>query len=149
MDSMETIPKQQHDKEIEELRERYKPNNAFNIPVHSTLDFFKWWCVILRPFVHLTEREIDVVASFLRQRSELAKITSDPAIIDTLMMSPDTLNKVVKECEMTKQYFYVVMSSLKKKNVINGHINPVLIPNMKEGETFKLTFLFKEDSKGV
>lgn len=146
MENSETISKQQHDEEIRRLKELYRPNNAFNVPVSSTLEFFKWWCIFLRPFIPLTERETDVVASFLKQRLELSKIISDPAILDTMTMSSDTLNKVVEECKITKQHFYVVMSSLKKKNVINGHINPKLIPNVKDDGTFKLTILFQEQN---
>ena len=147
MESIETIPKKQHDEEIRQLKEKYKPNNAFNVPVANILDFFKWWCVFLRPFMPLTERETDVVASLLKQRWELSKIIKDPSILDTMTMSSDTLDKVVKECRITKQHFYVVMSSLKKKGVIDGHINPRLIPNMKEEGTFKLTILFKENTQ--
>jgi len=149
MENIETIPKKQHDEEIRQLKEKYKPNNAFNVPVTGTLDFFKWWCVFLRPFIPLTERETDVVASLLKQRWELFKLKDikDQSVLDALTMSSDTLNKVVEECKITKQYFYVVMSSLKKKGVINGHINPRLIPNMKEEGTFKLTILFKENTQ--
>ena len=147
MESIEAIPKKQHDEEIRQLKEKYKPNNAFNVPVTDILDFFKWWCVFLRPFIPLTERETDVVASLLKQRWEFSKIIKDPSILDTMTMSSDTLDKVVKECKITKQHFYVVMSSLKKKGVIDGHINPRLIPNMKEEGTFKLTILFKENTQ--
>ena len=147
MENTETIPKKQHDEDIKKLRELYRPNNAFNVPVTGTLDFFKWWCVFLRPFIPLTERETDVVASLLKQRWELFKLKDikDQSVLDALTMSSATLDKVVEECKITKQHFYVVMSSLKKKGVINGHINPKLIPNMKEEGTFKLTILFKEN----
>ena len=147
MESVETIPKTQYNEEIRMLKEKYKPNNAFKVSVSSTLDFFKWWCVFLRPFIPLTERETDVVASLLKQRWELSKLIKDPSILDNMTMSSDTLDKVVRECKITKQHFYVVMSSLKKKGVINRHINPRLIPNLKVEGEFKLTILFKEDSK--
>lgn len=147
MESIETIPKKQHDEEISQLKEKYKPNNAFNVPVANMLDFFKWWCVFLRPFMPLTERETDVVASLLKQRWELSKIIKDPSILDTMTMSRDTLDKIAVECGITKQHFYVVMSSLKKKGVINGHINPRLIPNIKEEGSFKLTILFKDTTQ--
>ena len=147
MESVETIPKSVHDEEIRQLKEKYKPNNAFNVPVANMLDFFKWWCVFLRPFMPLTERETDVVASLLKQRWELSKLIKDPSILDTMTMSSDTLDKVAGECGITKQHFYVVMSSLKKKGVINGHINPRLIPNIKEEGSFKLTILFKDSTQ--
>ena len=147
MESIETIPKIQHDEEIKQLKEKYKPNNAFKVHVADTLDFFKWWCVFLRPFIPLTEREIDVVASLLKQRWELGRLIKDPSILDTMTMSSDILDKVVEECRITKQHFYVVMSSLKKKGVINGHINPRLIPNLKKEGEFKLTILFNENNQ--
>ena len=149
MESIETIPKIQHDREIKQLKEKYKPNNAFNVQVTDILDFFKWWCVFLRPFIPLTDREIDVVASLLKQRWELFKLKDikDQSILDALTMSKDTLDKVVEECNITKQHFYVVMSSLKKKGAIDGHIDPRLIPNLKEEGTFKLTILFKENTQ--
>ena len=146
MENIETISKKQHDEEIRQLKEKYKPNNAFNVPVTDMLDFFKWWCVFLRPFIPLTERETDVVASLLKQRWELSKSIKDSSILDTMTMSGDILDKVTKECKITKQHFYVVMSSLKKKGVINGHINPRLIPNIKEEGAFKLTILFTENT---
>ena len=146
MENVETISKKQHDEEIRQLKEKYKPNNAFNVPVTDMLDFFKWWCVFLRPFIPLTERETDVVASLLKQRWELSKSIKDSSILDTMTMSGDILDKVTKECKITKQHFYVVMSSLKKKGVINGHINPRLIPNIKEEGAFKLTILFTENT---
>jgi hypothetical protein len=147
MENIETISKKQHDEEIRQLKEKYKPNNAFNVPVTDMLDFFKWWCVFLRPFIPLTEREMDVVASLLKQRWELSKSIKDSSILDTMTMSGDILDKVTKECKITKQHFYVVMSSLKKKGVINGHINPRLIPNIKEEGSFKLTILFTENTQ--
>ena len=143
--TVDTISMKEHVEEIKRLKEMYKPNNVFNVPVSSTLDFFKWWCIFLRPFVPLTERETDVVASFLKQRWELFKLKDikDQSILDALTMSSDTINKVVEECKITKQHFYVVMSSLKKKGVIDGKINPKLIPNLKEDGMFKLDILFK------
>jgi len=149
MESIETISKAQHDEEIRQLKEKYKPNNAFNVPVTDTLDFFKRWCAFLRQFISLTGREIDVVASLLNQRWKLFKYKDikDPSVLDTLTMSSDTFDKVTKECKMTKQHFHVVMNSLRKKGVINGHINPKLIPNMKDDGTFKLTIIFSNSSQ--
>ena len=121
-----------------------KPNNIIIVSTSLDTSFFKWWCVFQRPIVRLTDREIDVVASLLKQRWELSKIIKDPSILDTMTMSSDVLDKVAEECNITKQHFYVVMSALKKKGVIKGHITPKLIPNLKKEGDFKLTILFKE-----
>lgn len=127
-----------------------KPNNTFCVPADSRLAFFKWWCVFLRPFVNLTDREIDVVASFLKQREELSKSISDPAILDRMLMSEDTRLKVQEECNITSQYLYVIISNLRKHNIIeNNTLNPKIIPNVRETDNgcFKLLILFKENDK--
>lgn len=124
-----------------------KPNNIFNVPVTMDTNFFKWWCVFLRPFVTLTDRETDVIASFLRQRWELSKNISDPQILDTMVMSEATKRKVIEECNISLQHFYVVMSTLRKKKVVVGNmIEPRLIPNIRvdDNGVFQLLILFKE-----
>lgn len=124
-----------------------KPNNMLNVRYSSAIDFFKWWCIFLRPFIKLTDKEIDVVSSFLKNRWELSKMISDAAILDTMVMSNDTIKKVVKECGITLSHFYVIMSSLKKKGIIKGNIiTPELIPNVREDDNgvFRLLIQFKE-----
>jgi hypothetical protein len=133
-----------------ENRKLPKPNNVVMVPTSSPLDFFRWWCVFLRPFVKLTNREIDVIASFLKQRWELSKHISDPAILDTMVMSEEIKKKVMEECKITLQHFYVVISNLKKNNIIhNNVINPRLIPNIRQDDNgcFQLLILFKEGLK--
>jgi hypothetical protein len=127
-----------------------KPNNIVTVPTSLEKDFFKWWCVFLRPFINLTNREIDVMASFLKQRWELSKYISDPGILDTMLMSEDTKNKVQEECNITSQHLYVVMSNLRKNKVITGNsINPRLIPNVRKEDngTFQLLIMFKDEKK--
>lgn len=127
-----------------------KPNNIVTVPTSLEDDFFKWWCVFLRPFINLTNREIDVMASFLKQRWELSKYISDPGILDTMLMSEDTKAKVQEECKITSQHLYVVMSNLRKNKVIMGNsINPRLIPNVRKEDngTFQLLVMFKDNSK--
>lgn len=131
-------------------RKMPKPNNIVTVPTALDTDFFKWWCVFLRPFINLTNREIDVIASFLKQRWELSKVISDPVILDAMVMNDDTKKKVIEECNITLQHFYVVMSNLRKNKVITGNsINPRLIPNIRQDDngTFQLLILFKEPKK--
>ena len=122
-----------------------KPNNIVTIPTDPN-EFFKWWCVMLRPFINLTNKEVDVIASFLHQRYELSKSILDANILDTMVMSDEVKNKVMKESKITKQHFYVIMSNLRKSKVIIGNvINPRLIPNIREDDNgvFQLLILFK------
>ncbi len=128
-------------------RRNLKPNNIVTVPTTLDTGFFKWWCVFLRPFVKLTDREIDVMSSFLKQRYELSKHITDPAILDEMVMSENTRKKVMEECKITLQHFYVVMSNLRKNKVITGNIiNPRLIPNIRQDDNgfFQLLVLFKD-----
>lgn len=126
----------------------FKPNNIVTIPVEvGSTDFFKWWCIYLRPFIHLTNREIDVVTELLRQRHELSKSISDPAIVDTMLMTDEVKKRVIEACHITQQHFYVVMSSLRKNQIIKDNIiNPRLIPNVRSDSSgvFQLLILFKK-----
>ena len=133
-----------------EGRKLPKPNNVVTVSSKLDGDFFKWWCIFLRPFVNLTNREVEVVAGFLKQRWELSKSISDPAILDTMLMTEDSKNKVIANCNITQQHFYVVMSNLRKNKVIvDGVINPRLIPNIREDDNgcFQLLILFKDNVK--
>lgn len=133
-----------------ESKKQLRPNNVVIIPSSLDTDFFKWWCIIFRPFIKLTNREIDVVASFLKQRWELSKHISDVAILDTMVMSEDTRRKVMEECNITLQHLYVVMGSLRKNNIIvNNAINPKIIPNIREDDNgrFQLLILFKDNKE--
>lgn len=127
-----------------------KPNNIVTVPTSLDTDFFKWWCIFLRPFINLTNREIDVIASFLKHRWELSKYISDPVILDSMVMSDDTKKKVMDECNITLQHFYVVMSNLRKNNIIkNNTLNPRLVPNIRQDDNgcFQLLVLFKDKNK--
>lgn len=127
-----------------------KPNNILVVDAGPERDFFRWWCIYMRPMVKLTDKEIDVVSSFLRQRWELSKVISDPAVLDSQLMSNDIKDRVIADCNITKQHFYVLMSSLRKNNVITeAGINPRLIPNIRKNDdgTFQFLILFKDKKK--
>lgn len=135
---------------ITETKEKmlHKPNNILAVPVEAdTVSFFRWWCVFLRPFIKLTDRETDVIAEFLRQRYELSKVITDPAVLDSMVMNDATKKKVIENCNITQQHFYVVMSNLRKyKVIVDNMINPRLIPNIRKDDNgvFQLMILFKE-----
>ena len=123
------------------------PNNMLVINAGPESGFFRWWCVYMRPMVPLTDKEIDVVSSFLKQRWELSKVIADPAILDSQLMSNDTKSKVIEECGITRQHFYVLMSNLKKNKVItDAGINPRLLPNISRDSNgiFQFLILFKD-----
>lgn len=122
-----------------------KPDNIVRIPCSLDKSFFRLWFKFLEPFHKLTDREIDVITSFVKQRYELSKVIKDNEILDKVTMSEDTKKKVREECNITLPHFQVIMGKLRKnKVIIDGKINPRFIPNINE-ETgiFQLLLLFE------
>lgn len=107
-------------------------------------DFFKYWFIFLKPLHHLSDREIDVIASLTRHRYELSKVIKDDNILETVLMSEETKRKVRQDCNITLAYFQVIMGKLRKnKVIINNKINPKLIPHISEDtNNFQLLVLF-------
>lgn len=122
-----------------------KANNIIRVPTSLGSKFFKYWFMFLKPFHKLTDREIDVIAAFVKQRYELSKVIKDNEILDKVTMSEDTKRKVREECNITLPHFQVIMGKLRKnKVIIDGKINPKFIPNI-DGDTgiFQLLLLFE------
>lgn len=122
-----------------------KPNNIVRIPCSLDKSFFRLWFKFLEPFHKLTDREIDVITSFVKQRYGLSKVIKDNEILDKVTMSEDTKKKVREECNITLPHFQVIMGKLRKNKVIvDGKINPRFIPNIdEETGTFQLLLLFE------
>ena len=122
-----------------------KPNNIVRVPCSLDKSFFRYWFMFLQPFHKLTDREIDVITSFVKQRYELSKVIKDSEILDKVTMSEDTKKKVREECNITLPHFQVIMGKLRKnKVIIDGKINPRFIPNIsEENGTFQLLLLFE------
>lgn len=119
-------------------------DNVVRIPCKLDYSFFKMWFMFLQPFHHLTEREMEVATSFVKQRYELSKVVSDNDILDRLVMSEDTKRKVREECNITLPHFQVIMGKLRKSSIIvDGKLNPRYIPRViEENGSFKLMLLF-------
>lgn len=119
-------------------------NNVVRIPASSLGSFFRFWFEFLEPFHHLTEREMDVITSFVKQRYLLSMVIADDEILDKVVMSEDTKRKVREECNITLPHFQVVMGKLRKnKLIIDGKINKRFIPNLeKNAKDFKLLLYF-------
>lgn len=121
-----------------------KPDNIVRIPCKIDMSFFRYWFLFLKPFHHLTDREIDIAASFVRERYELSKVIKDDKILDKVSMSDDIKRKIREECEITLPHFQVIMGKLRKNKVIvDNKINPRFIPDIKEDKSsFQLLLLF-------
>ena len=119
-------------------------DSIVRIPTKIDEGFFKYWFMFLRPFHNLTEREMDVITSFVKQRYELSKVIKDNEILDKVTMSEDTKKKVREECDISLPHFQVIMGKLRKnKVIIDGKINPRYIPLVdEENGSFKMMLLF-------
>lgn len=119
-------------------------DSIVRIPTKIDEGFFKYWFMFLRPFHNLTEREMDVITSFVKQRYELSKVIKDNEILDKVTMSEDTKKKVREECDISLPHFQVIMGKLRKnKAIIDGKINPRYIPSVDEKNgSFKMMLLF-------
>ena len=56
--------------------------NVITVPTSIEGKFFRYWFEFLRPFHKLTDREIDVISTFAKERFELSKVIKDPDILD-------------------------------------------------------------------
>ena len=119
-------------------------DSIVRIPCKVDGKFFRYWFEFLQPFHNLTEREMDVITSFVKQRYELSKVIKDNEILDKVTMSEDTKKKVREECNISLPHFQVIMGKLRKnKVIIDGKINPRYIPSVdEENGSFKMMLLF-------
>ena len=119
-------------------------DSIVRIPCKVDGKFFRYWFEFLQPFHNLTEREMDVITSFVRQRYELSKVIKDNEILDKVTMSEDSKKKVREECDISLPHFQVIMGKLRKnKVIIDGKINPRYIPSVdEENGSFKMMLLF-------
>jgi len=113
-----------------------KVNGFINIPSSIEGNFFRLWLEFLLPYHGLTPREMDIAASFLKQRHFLSKAIKDEAILDKVTMSEDTKRKVMEECKITPSHFQVIMGKLRKSGlIVDNKINPKFIPKkIEEGD---------------
>lgn len=119
-------------------------DSIVRIPCKVDGKFFRYWFEFLTPFHNLTEREMDVITSFVKQRYELSRVIKDNEILDRVTMSEDTKKKVREECDISLPHFQVIMGKLRKnKVIIDGKINPRYIPSVdEENGSFKMMLLF-------
>ena len=120
-------------------------NNVVRIPTSIEGKFFRYWFEFLQPFHHLTEREIDVITAFVKERYALSKVIKDDDILDRVTMSDETKRKVREECNISLAHFQVIMGKLRKgKVILDNKINPRFIPSVEDDDgVFKLLILFE------
>ena len=121
-------------------------NNMSVKRIHtSKKSIFRFWLEFLRPYHKLRTKEIEALALMLYYRYELTREIKDIEMVDMVLFSTQTRNKIREDLGgMGQKVFNNLLTSLRKKKVItkDNKINPVLIPNMTE-DGFKLIFDFE------
>lgn len=116
------------------------------ISIKGSLDgsFFRQWIEFLRPLHNLTNREMDIVALFLKHRYELGNVISNQEVLDEVLMSNKTKKAIVSEGGITFEHFKVIMSKLRQHNVIvDEKINKKLVPHIdKDSDSASLLVSF-------
>lgn len=113
--------------------------------IHTTKkSIFRYWLEFLRPYHKLRTKEIEALSLMLYYRYELSREVSNEEIVDTILFSKSTRNKIRVELgDMDQKVFNNLLTSLRKKNVLSkeNKITKVLIPKMTENG-FQLIFDF-------
>ena len=113
--------------------------------IHTTKkSIFRYWLEFLRPYHKLRTKEIEALSLMLYYRYELSREVSNEEIVDTILFSKSTKNKIRVELgDMDQKVFNNLLTSLRKKNVLSkeNKITKVLIPKMTENG-FQLIFDF-------
>ena len=127
-----------------------KPDSLLRIDCDDLQQFFKLWFKFLEPLHHLTDREVDVLACLCKYRYLLGKKIMDDEILDNVLFSEDTKKKIIEDLGMSLQYYQVIISKLRKINLLKeGHIEPRIVPNLKEDRgnyTLMLNFIIKDNA---
>lgn len=112
-------------------------------------DFFRIWAEFTRPLHHLTSKEMDVLAAFLKKRYELSKVISDRDTLDKVLMSEETKREIRISCGVTTKHLQVIMSRFRKTGTVrDGRIHMKLIPNVKEaGVGLMIYFNFRHEER--
>lgn len=123
-----------------------KINNKIRVSSKLSGDFFRLWVEFLTPLHNLTHREQDVLAAFIQKRFELSKSITDNQLLDKVLFGKEYVSEVKKECNISNSYYKYVMVKLRKtKAIIDGKLNPKLIPKNlgKDDKFFQLLFIFE------
>ena len=110
-------------------------------------DFFRYWVDFLRPLHELTNREMDVLAEFLKTRYNLNKEIINDDRLDRVLMSEETKRSIRTTCGVSPKHFQVIMSKFRKNGVIRDNkIYQRLIPTItEEGVGLMVHFSFKNE----
>ena len=112
-----------------------KPTNILKIKSSGYDELFLNWFLILKPLHNLSNKECILASKLYKYRGELKEVILDKEILDTTILSDTYRKKIIEEMEITMIHLQVLLTSLRKKNVIiDNRLNPKFIPHIKDSE---------------
>lgn len=112
-----------------------KPTNILKIKSSDYDELFLNWFLILKPLHNLSNKECILASKLYKYRDELKGVILDKEILDTTILSDTYRKKIIEEMEITMIHLQVLLTSLRKKNVIiDNRLNPKFIPHIKDSE---------------
>lgn len=119
-----------------------KVDKAIVLPSCNEREFFRLWLTFLTPLHKLTPKNVEIAAELLRHRHRLSKVILDEGVLMKVLMSTETKDEIIKDCNISTQNFHVAVSTLRKAGFfVDGKINPKLIPNITDTTTSYNTML--------
>lgn len=112
-----------------------RPTNILKIKSNDYDELFLNWFLILKPLHNLSNKECILASKLYKYRDELKEVILDKEILDTTILSDTYRKKIIEEMDITMIHLQVLLTSLRKKNVIiDNRLNPKFIPRIKDSE---------------
>lgn len=114
-------------------------------------DFFKAWVESIR-FVHnLTKKEMEVLATCLKERWKLRKKVPED-MVDSYLLNKENREIICGKCNIKPKHLNVVLSKFRKTGILlpGEKFNLNLIPTIdKDGVRLLINFSFKNEPQLV
>lgn len=112
-----------------------RPTNILKIKSSDYDELLLNWFLILKPLHNLSNKECILASKLYKYRDELKEVILDKEILDTTILSDTYRKKIIEEMDITMIHLQVLLTSLRKKNVIiDNRLNPKFIPHIKDSE---------------
>ena len=112
-----------------------RPTNILKIKSSDYDELFLNWFLILKPLHNLSNKECILASKLYKYRDELKEVILDKEILDTTILSDTYRKKIIEEMDIKMIHLQVLLTSLRKKNVIiDNRLNPKFIPHIKDSE---------------
>ena len=117
------------------------PEVRLVIPTPCNKKFFRLWVEVLKPIHDLTDREMDLLAAFIKRRHELQKSNMSPDQIDAVLMSSSIKKEIRSSVGISTAYYQRIVRKFRDKEILipdlahdGERINPRYIPDLRDDD---------------